>query len=698
MPYTDTEVQAVNVIRGLAMDAVQKANSGHPGTPMALAPLAHVLYTRIMHYDAGDPEWFDRDRFILSAGHASMLLYAMLYLTGFGLEMEDLKQFRQWGSRTPGHPEYGHAPGVEVTTGPLGQGLANGVGMAVAEANLRARFGAEVCDHRIYAICSDGDLSEGVSHEAASLAGHLRLGRLVYVYDDNHISIDGPTELSLSDDAAKRFEGYGWHVLRLGEVAEDMDALEAAVREAAAVEDRPSLVILRSHIGYPSPKVMDTEAAHGSPLGEEEVARVKEILGLPPEDFWVPDEVLRMYREVGSRGAAERKAWQERVERFRATEPELAEEFDACLAGVGRPGWEAKLPSWPAGESIATRVANAEVLNAVAGLVPGLIGGGADLTGNTGTKLKGFGVFSPEDRKGRQIYFGVREHAMGSSMNGMALHGGVLPFGGTFLIFSDYMRPAVRLAALSQARTAFVWSHDSVGLGEDGPTHQPIEHLASLRAIPGLRVIRPADANETPQAWRIHLTSEGPTAIILTRQKVPVLEGTAERAEAGVPRGAYVLVDEPGDLDLVLIGTGSEVSVCVAAARLLSGNGISARVVSMPSWELFELLSPEEQAEVLPPGVPTLAVEAGASFGWERFADDVVAIDRFGGSAPGDVALARLGFTPENVAGRAQELLAEGGREPGAVTGAPPGAGGPEAEREEQPDGSGHGDTRNPGG
>jgi transketolase len=685
MPNSNLEARAINVVRGLAMDAVQKANSGHPGTPMALAPLAHVLYTRIMRYDAGDPDWFDRDRFVLSAGHASMLLYAMLYLTGYGLEMEDLKQFRQWGSRTPGHPEYGHAPGVEVTTGPLGQGFANGVGMAIAEANLRARFGAEVCDHRIYAICSDGDLSEGVSHEAASLAGHLGLGRLVYVYDDNHISIDGPTELALSDDAGRRFEAYNWHVIRLGEVAEDLDALEGALREAAAVEDRPSLVILRSHIGYPSPNFMDTKEAHGSPLGEEEVAKVKEILDLPPEDFWVPDEVLAMYREAGRRGAAEHKAWEERVERFRSTDPELAEEFEACLAGAGRPGWKAKLPSWQAGESVATRAACSEVLSALADLVPGLIGGGADLTGNTGTKLKDVGVFSREDRTGRQIYFGVREHAMGSSMNGMALHGGVLPFGGTFLIFSDYMRPAVRLAALEQARTAFVWSHDSVGLGEDGPTHQPVEHLASLRAMPGLRLIRPADANETAQAWRVHLTSEGPTALALTRQKVPVLEGTAERAEAGVARGAYVLVDEPGDLDLILIGTGSEVSVCVAAARLLSGNGISVRVVSMPSWELFELLPPDEQAEVLPPGVPTLAVEAAASFGWERFADDVVAIDRFGASAPGDVALARLGFTPENVAGRVQELLASGGREPGAMIGAPEGEGGPEGERGEQP-------------
>ena len=681
----DVEARAINVVRALAMDAVQAANSGHPGTPMALAPLAHVLYSRILRYDANDPEWPDRDRFILSAGHASMLLYAMLHLTGQGLTLDDLRAFRQWGSRTAGHPEYGHAPGIETTTGPLGQGFGNGVGMAIAEAQLRARFGPDVCDHRTFAICSDGDLMEGISHEAASLAGHLKLGRLVYVYDDNHITIDGTTELALSDEAGRRFEAYGWHVLRLGEVAEDTDALESGLREAMAEEDRPSLVILRSHIGYPSPKFTDTPEAHGAPLGAEEVAKVKEILGMPAaETFWVPDEVAAFYREAGQRGAAERDAWAQRVAALNSTQPELAEEYEACLAGRGRRGWEAKLPSWPAGESVATRVACSDVLGAIADLVPGLFGGGADLTGNTGTKLSGLGIFSPEDRKGRQMYFGVREHAMGSSMNGMAVHGGLLPFGGTFLIFSDYMRPAVRLAALMSARTAFVWSHDSVGLGEDGPTHQPIEHLASLRAIPGLRVIRPADANETAEAWRVHLNSDGPSAIILSRQKLPVLEGTAERAQEGVARGAYVLVDEEDGLDVVLLATGSEVSVCVGAQRLLAGTGMSARVVSMPCWELFMALPAEDRAAVLPPGVPVLAVEAGASFGWERFADDILAIDRFGASAPGEVALARLGFTPENVAGRARDLVERGGHRPAAARGAP-GAGGATGERSEQP-------------
>jgi transketolase len=677
----ELETRAINVIRGLAMDAVQKANSGHPGTAMALAPLAHVLLTRVMRYDATDPEWPDRDRFILSAGHASMLLYSMLYLAGYGLTLDDIKQFRQWGSRTAGHPEHGHAPGIEVTTGPLGQGFANGVGMAIAEANLRARFGADVCDHRIFAICSDGDLSEGVSHEAASLAGHLQLGRLVYVYDDNHITIDGATEIALTDDAGKRFEAYGWHVVHAGEVAEDTDALERALREGIAEEDRPTLVILRSHIGYPSPNFTDSPKAHGEPLGVDEVARVKEILGMPAEAFWVPDDVLEMYREAGRRGGTEREAWAGRVAQFHTSRPELAEEYDLCLTGRGRKGWEQKLPSWPVGEQIATRTACADALGAVAGLVPGLIGGGADLTGNTGTKLSGFGVFSPEDRKGRQLYFGVREHGMGSAMNGMALHGGALPFGGTFLIFSDYMRGSVRLAALEQARTAFVWSHDSVGLGEDGPTHQPIEHLASLRAIPGLRVMRPADANETAQAWPVHINGEGPTALILSRQKLPVLEGTAERAEAGVPRGAYVLVDEPGELQLVLIGTGSEVSICVAAQKTLAESGVSARVVSMPCWELFQVLSDEEQAAVLPPDVPALAVEAAATLGWERYADDTIGLDRFGASAPGATALEQLGFTPECVVDRARALLASGGRRRAT----PPGFGGATAERREQP-------------
>jgi transketolase len=655
------EIRAVNVVRGLAMDAVQKANSGHPGTPMALAPLAHVLFTRIMRYDAGAPDWPDRDRFVLSAGHASMLLYGYLYATGFGLTLDDLQSFRQWGSRTPGHPEHGHTTGVEVTTGPLGQGLANSVGLAIAERHLRERFGADLCDHHTFVICSDGDLEEGVSHEASSLAGHLALGHLIAIYDDNHISIDGPTELALSDDAAARFRAYGWHVEELGEVAEDLDALERAIRSAMAVEDRPSMLVLRSHIGYPSPKFTDTAKAHGDPLGEDEIVVVKGILGLPPEEhFWVPDDVLAFYREAGRRGAPAREEWEARLAGLRSERPGPTEEFERAISGRGRPGWDGKLPQWQPGATVATRAACAEVLNAVLDEVPGLVGGGADLTGNTGTLLKGTTTMGPDSFAGRQIHFGIREHGMGSTMNGMALHG-LLPFGGTFLVFSDYMRPAVRLAALSHAKVAFVWSHDSVGLGEDGPTHQPIEHLAALRAIPELKVVRPADANEVAAAWRVHIEGTGPTAIILTRQGVPVLDGTAEKAREGVARGAYVLVEEedPDALDLVLVGTGSEVALCVTAAAQLAEEGWQVRVVSMPSWELFADLDDDAQEDVLPEDVPTLAVEAGSTFGWERWCDDMIGIDTFGASAPGAVALERFGFSAQHVADRARALLAE---------------------------------------
>lgn len=651
------EQRAVNVVRGLAMDAVQRAESGHPGTPMALAPLAHVLFTRVMEYDALDGHWPDRDRFVLSAGHASMLLYSMLYLCGLGLELEDLREFRQWGSRTPGHPEKGHTDGVETTTGPLGQGLAHAVGMALAEQHLRHRFGAELTDHRVFVVCSDGDLMEGVSHEAASFAGHFRLGHLVAIYDDNHITIDGSTELTCSDDVAGRFRDYGWHVLELGEVAEDLDALEQGLRAAVAVEDRPSLLVLRSHIGYPSPRYQDTPEAHGNPLGADEVARVKDILGLPREEFWVPDDVLAFYRDAGRRGAAARAAWEERRREYARTHRERFEEYEATVAGRGVVGWEHKLPRWEPGTSLATRVASADVLGAVFDVVPGLVGGGADLTANTGTLVAGERALTPGDAGGRIVHFGVREHAMAAIGNGMALSG-LLPFVGTFFVFSDYMRPAVRLAAMMRAKTAFVWSHDSVGLGEDGPTHQPVEHLASLRAVPGLRCIRCADANEVAAAWRVHLDGDGPTGIVLTRQKVPVLEGTAERAPGGVPRGAYVLVDEAAEApELVLVGTGSEVAVCVGARELLAADGLAVRVVSMPSWDLFAAQDDAYRRSVLPAGVPTLAVEAAASLGWSRWADDVVAIDRFGESAPGDVALTQFGFTPGHVAERARALL-----------------------------------------
>jgi transketolase len=656
MTERDLEQLGINVIRGLAMDAPQRANAGHPGTAMALAPLAHVLWTRIMTYDPSEPDWPDRDRFVLSCGHACILLYSMLYLTGYGVELEDLRQFRQLHSRTPGHPEVHDLPGIEVTTGPLGQGVANGVGLGTAERMLRARFGSDVVDHHTFVICSDGDLMEGISHEAASLAGHLGLGRLIYVYDDNHITIDGKTEITLDDDAAMRFEAYGWHVDRLGEVANDTDALEAGLRRAMAVEDRPSLLILRSHIGYPSPHMTDDPKAHGSPLGEEEVKATKQIMGLPPDEtFWVPENVLDMYRQAIPRGQVARAEWEKRLAAWTGDR----DEWDAVWSNQGRPGWQAKLPTWTTpGEQVATRHSINKVLNALRDEVPGLVAGGADLTGNTGTKLDDTERQSREHPEGRALAFGVREHAMGGMLNGLSLHGGAIPIGGTFFVFSDYMRGAVRLAALSEAKVIYFWTHDSVGLGEDGPTHQPIEQLAAIRAMPGLRVIRPADANESAQALRVAIERGGPTALILSRQNIPVLEGTAALA-ANLEKGAYALIDGGDDPDLVLIGTGSEVSVCVAAAQLLAAEGLTARVVSMPSWDLFEEQDDDYQDAVLGAGVPVLSVEAATSFGWSRWADDSVAIDHFGASAPGAQVLAEFGFTAENVAERARALLDE---------------------------------------
>jgi transketolase len=661
----ELEQLGINVIRGLAMDAPQKANSGHSGTAMALAPLAHVLWTRVMRHDPSEPHWPDRDRFVLSAGHASILLYSLLYLTGYGLTLDDLKQFRQWGSKTPGHPEVHHTTGVEVTTGPLGQGVGNGVGLGLAERWLRTRFGPDVVDHYTFVICSDGDLEEGLSHEAASLAGHLGLGRLVYVYDDNHISIDGPTELAYSDDVPERFDAYGWHTEDIGEVANDTSALEAALRRAMAVEDKPSLVSLRSHIGWPAPGVMDTAAAHGTPLGAEEIRATKEILGLPPdESFWVPDEVLAYYRRTIPRGQEHRAAWQRR---FDAWDGDRAA-WQAAQAGGGVAGWEQKLPSFAPGTDLATRRAVNACITATAPFIPGLMAGSADLTENTGVALPDGVDQEPPTPGGAQVHYGIREHAMGAVMNGLALHRGVLPVGGTFFVFSDYMRPAVRLAALSGAHVIYSWTHDSVGLGEDGPTHQPVEQLAALRAMPGLRVIRPADANETAHAWRIAVDSEGPTALVLSRQSVPVLAGTAEAAD-GVARGGYVLGGPAGAVpDLVLVGTGSEVQLCVGAAAALSSGPepLRCQVVSLPSWELFAEQDDAYRDAVLPPGVPTLAVEAASSFGWERYADDSVSIDHFGASAPGAVVLEHFGYTVDNVSARARALAARSTAHPGA--------------------------------
>jgi len=647
---TDLDQRAVNMIRGIAMDGPHAAKSGHQGTAMALAPLAHVLYTRVMKYDAGAPEWPDRDRFLLSGGHASILQYALLYLAGFGLTLDDLRDFRQWGSATPGHPEVGHTAGVEATTGPLGQGIANIVGMAIAEEQLRARFGAELFDHHVFATCGDGDLSEGVSHEAASLAGHLGLGHIVLCYDDNHITIDGPTEIALTDNAPERFRAYGWHVEELGEVGDDLDALEAGVRRAMAVTDKPSLVVVRTHIGTPAPDSHDTPGAHGYAIFDEEIAATKTAMGIPADQsFYVDDEVLSMYRQAGGRGSSEREAWESRLGSFSGDRAAL----EACLNSEGVEGWVDVLPSWEPGQSIATRKASNATLQALVPVVPGLTGGGADLTGNTGTTISDAGVFSPADRSGRQIYFGIREHGMGAIANGMALHGGAIPVIGTFLVFADYMRGAVRVAALSNAHTIFVWSHDSVGVGEDGPTHQPVEQIAALRAIPNLRVIRPADANETAAAWRLMIEASGPSALILTRQGVPVLEGTSPD---GVAAGAYALSD-PADASITLVGTGSEVSLCVATAEKLADSGIIARVVSFPCWEQFAEKSSQQQDLVLRPDLPSLAVEAGVSMGWHRWVDDVVSIDRFGASAPGSRVMDELGMNTDHIIDHVTQLL-----------------------------------------
>ncbi len=659
-PGARLEQLGVDVVRGLAMDAPAAAASGHPGTAMALAPLAHVLFTRVLRHDPSDPTWPDRDRFVLSNGHASILLYAMLYLTGYGLTLDDLRRFRQWGSRTPGHPERLHTPGVEVTTGPLGQGVADGVGMGIAERWLRARFSPELCDHHTYVVAGDGCFEEGISHEAASLAGHLGLGRLVYVYDDNHITIDGPTELAYTDDVAGRFAAYGWGVDDLGESANDLDALEAALLRARADEERPSLVIVRSHIGYPSPHLTDTAKAHGDPFSAEEIRLTKERLGLPVDrSFWVPDDVLSMYRACVPRGRALRAGWEERLA---AWDGDRAR-WDAAQAGHGLPGWEEHLPTFaPEDGPLATRQAIKACLDATEAHLPGLVTGSADLTGNTGMALAGAEAQAAGTPGGSLVHYGIREHAMGAVMTGMAAHGGLLPVGGTFFVFSDYMRGAVRVAALSGVHVVYSWTHDSVGLGQDGPTHQPVEHLAALRALPGLRLLRPADANETAQAWRLAVEGDGPTALVLSRQPLPVLADTARLAPEGVPRGGYVLRDpDDGPPGVVLVATGSEVALCLEAAAPLAAAGIPARVVSLPSWDLFAAQPGAYRDQVLPPGVPHLSVEAGTTFGWERYADASLGIDHFGASAPGAQVLAEFGFTAEHVAARATELVRAAG-------------------------------------
>jgi transketolase len=643
----ELDQQAISLIRGFAMDAPLYAKSGHQGTAMALAPLAHVLYSRVMQHHPAQPRWPDRDRFILSNGHASILQYSLLFLAGYGLELDDIKQFRQWGSATPGHPEVGHTAGVEVTTGPLGQGFANAVGMALAARHVEGQFGTDVQHHHTFVLAGDGCLMEGVSHEAASLAGHQRLGGLVVVYDDNHITIDGDTALTYSDDAGERFEAYGWHVEHLGEIADDLDALEAALRRAMAVTDKPSLLILRSHIGVPSPDYTDKHEAHGNPFNAEQVARTKAVMGIPDEPFWAPADVVAAYRaHCEARGAEAQAAWQQR---FDASSVDRAV-WDACWSATGTPGWEAGLPTFEQGEKIATRVAIEKAFNASLDTVPGLVAGAADLTGNTGTKLAGQTPMTADNPGGRQVHYGIREHGMGSIMVGMALHGGVLPAGGTFFVFLDYMRPPVRLASLSGAKVVFVFTHDSVGVGEDGPTHQPVEHVSTLRAIPHLQVIRPADANETVAAWRAAVGHAGPTALVLSRQNITVVtDGSAVERGAGIVRDA----DHP---QVVLLATGSEVSLCVDAAAELAASGVRARVVSIPSWDRFEAQPAEYRAAVLPAGVPVLSVEAGVTFGWARWADDSIGIDRFGASAPGATVLDKLGINVANVVAHATAL------------------------------------------
>jgi transketolase len=650
----ELDAQAVSVIRGFAMDAPLHAKSGHQGTAMALAPLGHVLYSRVMKYDPVHPEWPDRDRFVLSNGHASILQYSMLYLSGFGLDMDDLKAFRSFESKTPGHPEAGHTIGVEVTTGPLGQGFADAVGMAIAERYLRARFGSELIDHHTWVIAGDGCLMEGVSHEAASLAGHLGLGRLICVFDDNRITIDGPTSLANSDDVADRFAAYGWHVSYLGEVADDLDALESALLAAKHSErDRPTLLVLRSHIGHPSPDHTDDHAAHGNPFTAEDVTRTKAVMGIPDEPFWTPAGLVETYRDVTARRARdEYDRWQRALDDLDA---DTRAAWDAAWSATGLKGWDTRLPEFELGEELATRQAMAKVLAACVDDFPGLVSGAADLTGNTGTKLPdGTDQQSAEHPGGRQLYYGVREHAMGAALVGMGKHGGVLPVGGTFFVFLDYMRPPVRLAALSRAKAVFVFSHDSVGVGEDGPTHQPVEHLAMLRATPGLQVIRPADANETVSAWRAAVEHDGPTALVLSRQGIPVCtDGSAVERGAGVVR-------EAADPALVIVATGSEVALALTAAEQLAGQGLAARVVSLPSWDRFGAQDEEFRRSVLPPDVPVLSVEAATTFGWERYADDSIGIDRFGASAPGDVVLDRLGINVEHVVARAGALARPG--------------------------------------
>lgn len=661
-------VRAINTIRFLSADAVQKANSGHPGTPMALAPLAYLLFTRYLRYNPRNPDWAGRDRFILSCGHASMLLYSLLHLTGYDVSMDDLKAFRQWGSLTPGHPEAGHTPGVEVTTGPLGQGISNAVGMAMAARFTAQRYhrpGHDFVPQRIVTICSDGDLMEGISSEASSLAGVHALSNLVAFWDDNKITIEGSTDLAFREDVAARYRAYGWNVLRVENGDTDLDGLCAAIDAAFAEKGRPTLVAVRTTIGYGSPHKANSHDAHGAPLGAAEVALTKEALGWPAEPtFLVPDDIRAHFRQAIDRGEALERDWRLRIFAYQKDFPQLALDFERTLQGDLPEGWEEALPTFPVeGGAMATRSASGKVINAIAAKIPELIGGSADLAPSNETNIKGGGDFFPETPGGRNMHFGVREHAMGAILNGMSRYGGVIPFGGTFLIFSDYVRPAIRLAAIMKTRVIYVFTHDSIGVGEDGPTHQPVEHLAALRVMPNVSVFRPADANETAACWKMALErADGPSLLCLSRQKLPTLPPETVYGQGNVYRGGYICMEGSGKAPaVVLIATGSEVSVAVGARALLEAEGVSTRVVSMPCQEVFEAQPKEYRDAVIPPAVKArVSVEAAASFGWERFVGDAgasVALDHFGASAPGDRIFAEFGFTAENVANTARGVL-----------------------------------------
>ena len=662
---TTLDELCINTIRMLSADAVQKANSGHPGMPMGAAPMAYVLWTKFLRHNPRNPSWPDRDRFVLSAGHGSMLLYSLLYLTGYDLSLEDLKNFRQWGSKTPGHPEYGITPGVETTTGPLGQGFTNGVGMAIAERHLAAVFnqpGTEIVDHYTYAIVSDGDLMEGISHEAASLAGHLRLGKLIYLYDDNRISIEGSTDITFTEDRCARFEAYGWHVQTV-ENGNDLEAIAKAIQNAKEETDRPSLIAVRTHIGFGSPGKQDDPSAHGEPLGAEEILKTKENLGWPKEpSFYVPQEVLDHFRQAVSRGMELENQWQQKFGVYERTHPELARKFTAWMKNDLPSDWEKEIPSFnPDPKGIATRGASGTVLNALAGKIENLVGGSADLGPSNKTLIKSSKDFQAKTYEGRNLRFGVREHAMGGILNGMALHGGLIPYGGTFLVFSDYIKPAIRLAALMGLKVIYVFTHDSIGLGEDGPTHQPIEQLATLRAIPKLTVIRPADANETAVAWKMALKSKGPVALALTRQSVPTLDRTQYAPAQGLERGAYLLKQwGEGVPELIIIGTGSEVHLALEAAQILADKGIKVRVVSMPSWELFDRQTEEYKDEVIPKSAAKIAIEAGATYGWHKYIGGegkIIGIDRFGASAPYKTLYEKFGITSARIVDEAVSLI-----------------------------------------